>query len=139
MDDEAKANRNTVVKIVLLCILNFIQDAKKAALATIKAKSQGKDNENIESSMRIFSHLDSNKMMTGHPEGGSYGSPSWPPVYSSAFPTSSLSPGMSDAGTLFPPSLPCGSASPSFPPFPGDHGFSQYLQEQRTSSIRMYH
>lgn len=111
------------------------KDAKKAALAGLKAKSQGKDRENFENSMRIFSHLDSNKMTTGRPEGGSYDSPSWPSVYSSssatAYHTSSLSPGMSDAGTSLPPSPPCGSASPSFPPFSGDPGFSWYLQEQR--------
>ena len=45
------------------------QDAKKAALAKASAKSRGKELENVESSMRIFSQLDStassHREMTG--------------------------------------------------------------------------
>lgn len=116
----------------------FFQDAKKAAVASLRAKNQGKDYENVESSMRIFSHLDSYKTMAGHADGDS---PSGASPYSSSsatvYPTSSLSsgPGTSDAASSSPPS---GSASTSISPFSSNPGFSHYPQEQSTGSILTY-
>ena len=140
VQDEAKVNSS---KYVLRSC--FFQDAKKAALAKASAKSRGKELEleNVESSMRIFSQLDStassHREMTGraYDDDRSYESPSWPPslyLSSSAtmYPNSSSS-GNSDAATPFSASSPSGSMSTSFSP-----GFSQYLQEQSTHYISCF-
>ena len=93
--------------------------------------------------MQIFSQLDSNastyRKTAGHADGDSYDFPSWPPsLYSSSstvYPTSSLSPGISDAATSSPSS---GSASTSFSPFSSHLGFSQYVHEQSMLSILLH-